>query len=407
MTNLVIMFDGIKINISGTSIHSILSNPLLNFDQHLDRFGNQTRTAMFQGMEVKVCNERIITIKGSIHKYYNNGRHNHNTFTLSDFTEVLSDLCEKLQINPFLASLHNLEFGVNVLLPFDTKEFIQCLVSFKGKDFDKRIFKNRGYLYSYPFDHYSLKIYDKGLQYNLPQNVLRFEVAVKRMQFFKNKGIQITHLSDLTNPGTYPLLKQIILAMYNEMLVYEPSAIMNCHNMKERELILQGANPLFWVRLQKNNPENFKKKRSRFRSLISKYRTESIKQEVGDLISKIRVTEPTSEEMGILVQYLNQYPEGTFPELTGSLWTWPKEDFPRINGKGISVIQGQEERKCATCGRDISKQKKGSRFCSELSNGKEVKRCRNLVSNRKVKEKRLYSGDLLFSLQEFPMRLPG
>ena len=64
-----------------------------------------------------------------------------------------------------------------------------------------------------------------------------------------------------------------------------------------------------------------------------------------------------------------------------------------------------EERKCFSCGRNISNQKKGSKFCSEKVYGKEAKRCRNVDSNPrnnfKQREKRIKNGGLLFEIDSY------
>jgi predicted RNA-binding Zn-ribbon protein involved in translation (DUF1610 family) len=45
------------------------------------------------------------------------------------------------------------------------------------------------------------------------------------------------------------------------------------------------------------------------------------------------------------------------------------------------------KRVCVSCGRDISHQKAGSKFCSENHYGKQAKRCRNKASNTARKTK--------------------
>ena len=59
------------------------------------------------------------------------------------------------------------------------------------------------------------------------------------------------------------------------------------------------------------------------------------------------------------------------------------------------------KRLCVTCGRDISTQKSNSWFCSELRYGNEVKRCRNKVSNLKVRENRYYPQQTLFDVDSY------
>jgi hypothetical protein len=398
MTNLTIMFDGIKTNISGIPVEEFYKNPLLSFFPHKDRRDIISQRAEFKGLDIRIYGNTTISIKGSLHKYHNEGEHNYNEFNLSQFMEVLHDLSESLGINPFLASLHNLEFGVNVVLPFNTKEFIQRIVSYKGKDFDKRTFKND-----------TLKIYDKGLQYNRPENILRFEIAVKRIQFFKDCKISIRTLSDLIKPNIYPMLKKVLEEVYNDLLVFDPSSLKYCNAKQERELLLKGNSPIYWVRLKKQNPENFKKKRARFRFLVSKYGIDNQKQIVFDLISGKNLTTLSSEDLANIDLFLSQFKEQTFPELTGCKTITLKQDVPRINSYSIGVNTGKQERKCSTCGRDISEQRKGSLYCSEKLYGNEVKKCRNDHSNPRnnyrKKEERLYSGILLFDVSKYKIQI--
>ena len=37
---------------------------------------------------------------------------------------------------------------------------------------------------------YSIKIYDKGKQYNLPYNLMRYEVRFTKMSIFKDKNVK-------------------------------------------------------------------------------------------------------------------------------------------------------------------------------------------------------------------------
>ena len=59
--------------------------------------------------------------------------------------------------------------------------------------------------------------------------------------------------------------------------------------------------------------------------------------------------------------------------------TKPKGDSAATSA---SLAQGENKvRRCLTCGRDITDQRTGSVYCSELRYGKDAKRCRNKASN--------------------------
>jgi hypothetical protein len=58
-------------------------------------------------------------------------------------------------------------------------------------------------------------------------------------------------------------------------------------------------------------------------------------------------------------------------------------------------------KQCLTCGRDISNQKSTSKYCSEKLFGREVKRCRNRISNFKRDELNRYPSQTLFDVDQY------
>ena len=58
-------------------------------------------------------------------------------------------------------------------------------------------------------------------------------------------------------------------------------------------------------------------------------------------------------------------------------------------------------KQCLTCGRDISNQKSTSKYCSEKLFGREVKRCRNVISNLRRDELKRYPSQTLFDVDQY------
>jgi hypothetical protein len=58
-------------------------------------------------------------------------------------------------------------------------------------------------------------------------------------------------------------------------------------------------------------------------------------------------------------------------------------------------------KQCLTCGRDISGQKSTSKYCSEKLFGREVKRCRNIISNLRRDELNRYPSQTLFDVDQY------
>lgn len=418
------MFDFNKSSLTGVNISELLNNDLLNFSLQVnDRTGEiivNRKEAKFNSWKVEIVNDMFIELQGSFHKYHNSGKHNYNDFAANDLLNVLKDLTTKFKINPFLATLHNLEFGVNVELPFSTTELLNAIISFKGKEYQKREFQGQGNFLCFEFEKwYELKIYDKGLQYGVNKNLFRFEIKVKKMEYFRAKNINIHSFADLLNTTTAKKLTQLLLKAFDELLIYDNTIQPKQLKQREREIILNGRNPKHWSELKQEKPDTFKYKRRRFRELVLIHGKNNIQQTVYELIkTKLsHLTETDCDTELKISQYLNSFSTKIYPEITAPLYVQTDTGTPdqqktnlSRNNSSNSMLQRdtlttEERRYCKTCGRDISTQKKGSVFCSEKVFGKDVKKCRNMNSNPRNnyrrKEQRIYGGVfLLFDIQQ-------
>ena len=401
------MFDFVKTNIRNITPGDLINNPLLNFNITVDSEGViENRIAEYKNLKFKINDEKYININGSVHKYFNGGVHNYNDFTISNFLEVCSDLSIKFDFNPFLTHLHNLEFGVNVILPFNTNDVLNAIISYKGKEYEIERFNGKGFLIRFTFDHYNLKIYNKGLQYQQDKNILRFEIKVKKMEYFKKRKINILRFSDILNTENYGKLKNCLLMAFKGVLLYDNSIKLKGLPQREKTVLINGKNPKYWIELKEQGKE-IKKIRNRFNELVLKYGKQNLKETIYNLIeNKINeITKIDTSTEQKINEYLNQFHNQTLPKVTVFESAEIKPNSPQSNSSNKGLIEGVFVRKCLTCQRDISDQKKGSVFCSEKLYGKEAKKCRNVNSNQrnnyKLKEQSLYSGELLFDVNEY------
>ncbi len=407
------MFDFVKTNITQNIKSELLNNSLLSFVRTSDSEGVVLKEiAEYKNFKF-IIGERFVNVNGSLHKYYNNGQHNYNNFTILNLVEVLSDLSIKFDINPLLSTLHNLEFGVNVILPFDVNMFLNSILSYKGKEYEKETYNGKGYLLRFPFDNYHLKIYNKSFQYELTSNVLRFEIKVKKMEYFKRNNIELSTLSDLLKNTIYNDLKNLLLEAFNELLIYDNTIKLKGLPAKEKQLLKDGSNPKYWIELREKDKNKFKYKRKEFRKLVIEYGDQDLQKTVYKLIEDKcnELTNPNDKTDKIIFEYLSQFTDRKLPELTTFGSATNNKEFTRINSSNKGLISVQSERVCLTCGRDISNQKKGSFFCSEKLYGKEVKQCRNINSNPRNnylrKEIKLYGAGigLLFDVNELRVQI--
>jgi hypothetical protein len=201
------------------------------------------------------------------------------------------------------------------------------------------------------------------------------------MQFLQTKGIYLNTLEDLTKIETLEKLREIISIQFNSIQFHDYRInLKEISNNRDRETLM--------MLLQANYLETYKaihtkkafyNRIERLENLVNKYAPDNLKNE-------------------ILHQILNKW-----DQLNSTTILPPLQDYKvlRIYPHIVSNNDIQTIRRCLTCGRDITGQKSNSNFCSEKIFGREVKRCRNVISNFKQHEIRFYSGPLLFDVDQF------
>lgn len=418
------MFDFNKSSLTGIGISELQNNSLLNFGLSVNPITGEilenTLEASFNSWKFDIKNDLFVNLQGSFHKYHNSGKHNYNDFTTNDLLNVLNDLTAKFKINPFLATLHSLEFGVNVELPFTTKELLNAIISFKGKEYTKKAFQGKGHYLCFEFKKwYELKIYDKGLQYEQGNNLFRFEIKAKRMEYLNAKGVNINSFADLLNTTETKKLIDLLLKAFNELLIYDNTINLKLLNQRDKESLLNGRNPKYWSELNQQNTDTFKNRRKRFRELVKKHGKMNYQNRVYELL-KIKLSQLTETDRDTeqkISLYLNSFSTKTYSEIHAPVYSQNdtgtpdqlKTDLLRNTPLKSMVFQDtlttEGRRFCQTCGRDITTQKKGSVFCSEKEFGSEAKKCRNINSNPRNnyrrKEQRIYGGGfLLFDINQ-------
>ena len=332
-----------------------------------------------------------LRIKGSLHKNYFNGK-NFLPFKWADLQTQIHHISKTLLIEPNKARISTIEVGVNIVSPFEVKPFLkENVINYKGKEFKTYKADRNGLELGLFCDlsQYKVKLYDKGLQNNLPINLMRFEKRFLKMQIPKNKGV--LYLSDLLDIQKVKKLKPLIVRAWENVLIYD---IENSKGLKKTlgsdyDLLLNGRNPKYWGSIKGVNRDRYNYQRGKFKEIVIKYggNYHSI---VLDLIKK---------EWDSLFINSTNLPIGESAELRNLTL--------KIKGKNVgSQLLPLPNRVCLSCGNDISTQKNGSKFCSAKIVGEfEAHKCRNSNSNernnfkRKVEE--IQGRGLLFDIMPF------
>lgn len=193
----------------------------------------------YPAMIFTLYNSGQVDMEGSLHKYWNSkqnqGAHNYNDFTRIDLYDTIYDICQRLQIAPAEAVLKNLEFGVNLQVPFSPPKLVRDLVAFKTEPFGRMYVRGEGTYYLADTEDYFVKCYDKGAHYKQrSKNIIRFEVKAVVMRCLKKAGVKT--LEDLMKAEKLATLGKMLSEAWEFVLIRErPPA--DELTAKEREIV--------------------------------------------------------------------------------------------------------------------------------------------------------------------------
>ena len=205
------------------------------------------------GRSVEIEN---LCFKGSIHKYHNKGVHNYNDYTYTDFINDVRDLQAKYHVTPETTKIRALEWGVNIRVPLSVNLFLNEVKTLKRADYTINTYQNGKALY-FHFQEYTLKLYSKGDQWNLGNNLLRVELKIKKSEYLKRLGIST--LADLTNIQAWHSLETKLLNVFNSLVVCRFTRKDRLTKMSEKVLLAKFENKDFWQGLTSNQFKHYRK----------------------------------------------------------------------------------------------------------------------------------------------------
>ena len=132
---------------------------------------------------------------------------------------------------------------------------------------------------------YSLKIYDKGKQNNLPFNLMRYEIRFTKMAIIKNRGVK--NLNSLKIRETVGDLISLLISSWDNVLIYDNAINIKDRKIKpkHRRILINGNNPNYWEQLKEKNKREFNYQRNVFKQLVKKYGS-NLHSQIKELIKK-------------------------------------------------------------------------------------------------------------------------
>ncbi len=146
-----------------------------------------------------------LTVRGSVHTFYNNGLHNANVMSFRAFTTTLDKYYSLFGIDLTKCKLHPLEYGTNLYLSefsdYNVDEIIQYTFCVKRKMFSYNGGIDTSLISGTRNNEVRIKFYSKSADYpKYCNNALRIEDKLTKSRGLTKKGIVfVSDLYDVTN----------------------------------------------------------------------------------------------------------------------------------------------------------------------------------------------------------------
>ena len=220
--------------------------------------------ARAKGMKIKLYTNGRCEIAGSIHKYFNDGKHNFNYFGRKELSHALKELNKHLNINVSEFRFSNIEIGVNITPPVDSDIIIDNAFMYKNKVFENKFHSDEGNYKQAGLTEYLVKLYNKRKHYTnqgykINNETLRFELKYTVMRSINDLGIVC--VKDLEK-GLESFKKPLMNA-WDHILLYDHTID---YYLPEKTR-LEYSNPNYWKSLKQTNQRTFKKHSNSLRKL--------------------------------------------------------------------------------------------------------------------------------------------
>ena len=360
------------------------------------------KSCNYYGLRITLNQHGECCIKGSVHKFANDGLHNANDFFMSDYKTALNTLSDNIGLNPDITPVNGFEFGVNIKLPINPNNALKRLILHKCNSG-----KSSGYFKQFDYKDYSFKFYNKSeltkIEPYQSGNILRIEVKVSKMRYIKIHGVNCKTLSDLLDVSVWERLEKVLIKTIEDCLFidfseHESKQLTDKENIK----YLKYKNPLYWVELH-DNRKKYSYERKRCNKFIEQHSRSTLKTDILNLIrSKCSELRDVSKTNDILQTWDKITVFNTDPFTTN----WDIITI-KINSDFVPPAPAETTnvKRCITCGRIMQNPRKGQLYCSANDVGYiEAHRCRNFNSNPRNNTKksirRVLSIPLMFDLSE-------
>lgn len=336
--------------------------------------------AIYKGLKF-IDKGSYIEIRGSVHKFYNDGQQNYNEFGIKELTIAFHRFSDTFNIDLHKVRLVNLEIGINLKISYNPIDFLNSIINHRGTRFTFHLSKNMEYRECSHCQFY-IKIYNKGLQYSYPGYLLRVEVKFIKMEKPNNFGIK--YLSDLLDIDKLHKLRYELIRIYDEILIGDIKLNPIGLSRRDEELFNQGHNPNFWSNLSPNATDydkgavssEYKRERKKYERKLARFN--HLLKSTGAISRKVAIKTLMEEKSSTLLNAQQVFIcDAKISEKRGKLTEGKRNNQQHDSSNCIkktgeidpllySVIyphvSNEKRRVCKVTGLDISMQKENSEF---------------------------------------------
>lgn len=192
-------------------------------------------------------------VSNSLHKFYNsisgNGKQNYDDFSYSKLKKSIQELEQLFKISGKETSITNLEFGLNIEVPEVCRLINNNILFYKLRPHSslKNITPDECFKQFQSSKEYYIKVYDKGRQYFLNREVIRFEIKYKSKRMLQRLGVY--SLADLLKKEVLKSIYDDFIEKMNEMLIVD-SYDGNFDSTEEsKNKLINFTNPQYWIKM--------------------------------------------------------------------------------------------------------------------------------------------------------------
>lgn len=261
------MIDYVKTMVRGVDLDRLLKK--LDFKNEVSESTGELstkRTAHYHHCKIIVYDSGLVFFMGSIHKLYNSlcgivppkpsdKGFNGNLFTLNNIFEVREHLAGLFECEPVQMVIQNIEFGVNTTPDFNPAKYINGLLYHKGQMFQYSYKHN---LAQSVHQRFIFKIYNKGKQYKMTENVLRVELKIMKTEEIKWLGLRT--FADV-DQSTMKRTETLLLKRFDEVVHYDYTINKESLTKCQKVALSSYSNPRYWIYDLEPNQRHRHKKR--------------------------------------------------------------------------------------------------------------------------------------------------